>query len=114
MSITQPSTDIFDEVAAGIWDEGLDALLEAVVARRDFVRAERGARNQMEFKHGTSVRIINIKPKYLGGITGKVNKDRMPERRGDLMVDIDPQCYRRLGRYPRVLAVPSSSLEEVK
>lgn len=108
------SVSIFDEIEAGIWDDGLDALIESAVARRNFVRDSRGAKNQMEFKHGTRVRIINIRPKYLTGITGTVNKDRMPSRRGDLMVDIDPACYRKLGRYGRCLAIPASSLEEVK
>jgi hypothetical protein len=108
------SVSIFDEIEAGIWDEGLDALIEAAVARRNFIRDARGAKNQLEFVHGTPVRIVNIRPKYLTGITGTVNKDRMPSRRGDLMIDIDPKHYHRLGRYGRCLAVPASSLEEVK
>lgn len=113
MSITNPSVSIFDEIDAGIWDDGLEALAEAIRARRDYVRDQRGAKNQLEFKHGTPVRVINIRPKYLTGITGTVNKSRMPSRRGDIMVDVDPRCYHRLGRYGRCLAIPASSLEEV-
>ena len=108
------SVSIFDEIEAGIWDDGLDALIEAAVARRNFVRDSVGARNQMEFKDGDPVRVVNIRPNYLMGITGKINKSRMPSRRGDIMVDIDQHCWRKLGhRYGKCLAVPASSLERV-
>lgn len=108
------SVSIFDEIDAGIWDEGLEALAEAVQARRRFVRDAQGARNKLEFAEGTHVRLINISPKYLVGITGMVNKRVAPHRSGDIMVDIDPHCYHRLGhRYGHRLSIPASSLEEV-
>ena len=108
------SASIFDDINNGYWDEGLDAIIDMAVARRRFLREQRGAKNQFEFKHDDTVRIINIKPKYLTGITGKINKQRMPSRRGDIMVDIDPNCWRRLGtRYGRCLSIPASSLERV-
>lgn len=107
------SASIFNDINAGFWDDGLNAIIEAAVARRKFVNDMRGAENQVTFQHGDHVRIINIKPKYLHGITGTVNKERMPSRRGDIMVNVDPSMVYRLGRYGSVLAVPASSLERV-
>jgi hypothetical protein len=114
VSVTDPSVGIFDEIEAGIWDDGLEAIIEAAVARRKFVRDMKGANNQIEFKHGEHVRIVDIRPKYLNGITGTINKGRMPSRRGDLMVDIDAHCYPRIShRFSRTVGVPASSLERV-
>ena len=114
MSVTNPSLDIFNEIEAGIWDDGLDAIIEAAYARRKFVRDMKGAENQVTFQHGDRVRLINISPKYLIGITGTVNKERMPSRRGDLMIDIDDSCYYRIShRFSKTVGVPASSLERV-
>jgi hypothetical protein len=103
---------IFAELEAGFWDEGLDALIEAVVARRQYVRAQQGAKNKMEFVPGTKVRLVNIKPKYLLGITGEVT-GQIASRSGDLMVFIDQKHWHQLGRYDTTLSIPASSLEEV-
>jgi hypothetical protein len=102
---------IFDDIESGIWDEGLDAIIEAAVARRSFLRDMKGANNKINFVPGTHVRVVNIRPKYLTGITGTVSF-KTADRRGDLMVDVDPRCYHRLGRYSRTLSIPASSLEE--
>jgi hypothetical protein len=108
------SASIFDDINNGYWDDGLDAIIEMAVARRTFLRQAKGAQNQIEFKEGDAVRVMNIRPKYLTGITGKINKRRMPTRRGDIMVDIDPNCWRQLnGRFGHTLAIPASSLERV-
>ena len=108
------SASIFDDINNGYWDEGLDAIIEMAAARRNFLRDANGAQNQVEFKHMDAVRFVNIRPKYLTGITGRVNKQRMPSRRGDIMVDIDPSCYHMLGtRYGKTLSIPASSLERV-
>lgn len=108
------SASIFDDINAGYWDEGLDAIIEFAAARRRYLRQQKGAKNQVEFKHGDEVRVINIKPKYLTGITGKINKQRMPARRDCIVVDIDPQHWHRLGhRYSQHLSVPASSMERV-
>jgi hypothetical protein len=56
--------------------------------------------------------VIDIKPKYLIGITGVVTSGRAA-RRGDLMVFIDERCWRRLGRYGTTLSIPASCLEKV-
>jgi hypothetical protein len=104
---------IFEDIETGIWDEGLDAIIEAAVARRNFLRDIKGANNKVNFRHGQRVRIVDIRPKYLTGIEGLVNKDKMPSKRGDLMVDIDPRHYHRLGRYGKTLSIPASSLELV-
>lgn len=106
------SASIFDDINAGFWDDGLDAIIEIAVARRTFLRDARGAENKVSFVPGTAVRVINIKPKYLNGITGVVSP-KTADRRGDLMVDIDPHCWRRLGKYGRLLSIPASSLEKV-
>jgi hypothetical protein len=103
---------IFNELDAGFWDEGLEALLDAVVARRNYLRDQKGASNKLEFISGTEVRLVNIKPKYLHGITGVVT-DQIAARRGDLMVFIDQRYWHRLGRFGTTLSVPASSLEKV-
>jgi hypothetical protein len=101
---------IFEDIENGIWDEGLDAIIEAAVARRRFLRDMQGANNKVNFVPGTQVRVINIKPKYLQGITGVVS-NKTAGRRGDLMVDVDQRCWHRLGRYSHQLSIPASSLE---
>ena len=107
------SASIFDDINNGYWDEGLDAIIEMAVARREFLRDSRGAQNQIAFKHEDAVRIVNIRPQYMTGVTGKVNKNRVPIRRGDIMVDIDPSCWHRIGRRSHTLSIPASSLERV-
>ena len=106
------SASIFDDINAGYWDDGLDAIIEIAVARRRFLRDARGAENMVNFPPGTSVRVINIKPKYLTGITGVVSPGTA-SRNGDLMVDVDMMYHRRLGRYGPRLSIPASSLEKL-
>jgi hypothetical protein len=108
------SASIFDDINNGYWDDGLDAIIEMAVARRNFLRDAKGAQNQVDFHHGDAVRIVDIRPKYLTGITGKINKQRMPIKAGQIMVDIDQRCFHRLGhRFSHTLSVPASSLERV-
>jgi hypothetical protein len=106
------SASIFDDINAGFWDDGLDAIIEIAVARRTFLRNAKGAENKVEFKPGTHVRVVDIRPKYLTGITGVVTPG-MPARRGDLMVFIDERCWHRLGRRGTTLSIPASCLEKV-
>ncbi|HWI66827.1 MAG TPA: hypothetical protein VNS88_00350 [Nitrospiraceae bacterium] len=106
------SASIFEDINAGYWDEGLDAIIEIAVARRRFLRDAKGAENMVEFQPGTPVRVINIKPKYLAGITGIVSP-LTADRRGDLKVAIDARHHHRLGRYGTVLSIPASSLEKL-
>jgi hypothetical protein len=107
------SASIFDDINNGYWDEGLDAIIEMAVARRTFLRDAKGAENKITFIPGTAVRIINIRPKYLNGVTGVVTATPAG-RRGDLMVQIDQHCWHRLGhRYSHMLSIPASSLEKL-
>lgn len=106
------SASIFDDIQDGYWDDGLDAIIEIAVARRRFLQQAKGAENMVNFPPGTSVRVINIKPKYLTGITGVVSP-RSANRRGDLMVTIDARYHHRLGRYSTTLSIPASSLEKL-
>ena len=109
--MTLGSASIFDDIQAGYWDDGLEAIIEIAVARRKFLHQAKGAENKVRFTPGTPVRVINIRPKYLHGITGKVSP-KAASRPGDLMVEIDQQCWYRLGsRYGRCLGIPASSLE---
>jgi len=113
MQMALGSASIFDDIQAGYWDDGLEAIIEMAVARRKSLRDMQGARNMATFGPGTPVRVINIKPKYLHGITGRVNP-KAASRRGDIMVDIDQQYWHRLGhRFGKCLGVPASSLELV-
>jgi hypothetical protein len=107
------SASIFDDINAGYWDEGLDAIIEIAVARRTFLRDAKGAENKVTFVPGTPVRVINIRPKYLIGITGVVST-QTPSRRGDLMVTVDARFHHRLShRYSTTLGIPASSLEKM-
>ena len=106
------SASIFDDINNGFWDDGLDAILEIAFARKKFLRDSQGAENMVKFSPGTPVRVINLKPRYLIGVTGVVST-KTANRRGDLMVDIDQRCWHRLGRYSRCLSIPASSLELV-
>jgi hypothetical protein len=92
------SGSIFDDINAGYWDDGLDAIIEIAVARRTFLRDARGA--------------DNIRPKYLTGITGIVSA-QTADRRGDLRVTVDVRHHHRLGRYSTTLSIPASSLEKL-
>jgi hypothetical protein len=107
------SASIFDDINAGFWDDGLDSIIEVAAARRKYLRDLQGAKNQINFQHGDAVRLINIRPKYLTGVRGKVNKNRMPHRQGDIMVDIDQSQIHRIGNRSSTLSVPASSLELV-
>ena len=104
---------LIEDINDGHYDEALDAVIELAVARRNFLRDAKGARNKVEFQHGDAVRVVDIRPKYLTGITGTINKHRMPAKAGQIMVDIEPRCWHRLGRYGHTLSVPASSLERV-
>jgi hypothetical protein len=106
------SGSIFDDINAGYWDDGLDAIIEIAVARRTFLRDARGAENKITFVPGTTVRVINIRPKYLTGITGIVSA-QTADRRGDLRVTVDVRHHHRLGRYSTTLSIPASSLEKL-
>jgi hypothetical protein len=113
MSEPTDYTFIADLIDGGECDDVLDLILDTAVARRTFLREVRGAVNKATFVPGTKVRIVNIRPKYLHGITGVVSS-QTPSRSGDLMVEVDPSCYSKLGyRFGHVLGVPASSLELV-
>jgi hypothetical protein len=105
---------IIDLIAGGECDSIIEGLGDAVRARREFLQEIRGAENRINFGPGTKVRIINIRPKYLHGVTGVVSA-ATPKRHGDIMVDVDPSQYYKLGhRYGHTLGVPASSLEEIQ
>ena len=106
------SASIFEDINAGYWDDGLDAIIEIAIARRRFLQQAKGAENMVTFTPGTAVRVVNIKPKYLTGITGIVSP-QSADRRGDLRVTIDARHHHRLGRYGTVLSIPASSLEKL-
>jgi len=113
MQMALGSASIFDDINAGYWDDGLDAIIEIAVARRNYLRDAKGAENKISFVPGTVVRIINIRPKYLNGITGTVTATPA-NRRGDLMVLVDMHYRHRLGhRFSNMLSIPASSLEKL-
>lgn len=106
-------TFIIDLIETGHLDGIIDILVDAGVDRRKFLQEMRGATNRALMMPGTKVRVFNIRPKYLAGIQGTVSA-ATASRRGDIMVDIDPLYYHRLGhRYGKQLSIPASSLEEI-
>lgn len=105
---------IIDLIDGGELDDKLDILIDAAVTRRNYLRDMRGAMNKATLSTGTRVRLVNIRPKYMIGIQGTIS-NKSPQRRGDMMVDIDPMYRSRIGhRYSMCLSIPASSLEEVK
>jgi hypothetical protein len=102
---------IIGSIAAGEFDAVLEPLNDLVQARRQMLNEQKKANNKIEFVPGTRVRICgNIRPKYLLGITGTVSV-RMPSRRGDIRVDIDPIYRSSMGRYND--SIPANCLEAV-
>jgi hypothetical protein len=104
---------IVDLIDAGECDDIMELLTDAVSARRQYLKDMRGAMNKATFVPGTHVRLVNISPRYLIGITGVVVA-QTPKRPGDLMVEIDDLYYSRIRhRFGKVLGCPASSLELV-
>lgn len=105
---------IFDQVASGKYDVQLEALSEAIRARRKYLSQQRGLANQVEFTPGTPVRIAGrISPKYLIGVTGTVST--LPaRRRGDILVDVAEEDRWKMGRFGTSISVPAQCLERVK
>lgn len=115
MNTTHPvhPTEVIVAITEGSYDEYIDLLRECVIARHNYLAEQQGIQNKMTMSSGSRVRTCgNLRPKYLLGIVGTVSSTP-PNRRGDIMVDIDPMYYRRLGRYGRKLSVPATCLELV-
>ena len=107
-------TSILDYIEKGYLDgDGIELIIEAAVARRRFLQQMQAAKNMRDFDHGTLVRLINIKPKYLTGVEATVDKTRTPSKSGTISVTVVDRHLRRLGRFSRHLSVPASSLERV-
>lgn len=97
---------VFEQLAAGLYDDKLDALAQAVRARRQYVSAS-------TLTPGTKVVVSSgIKPKYLIGVTGTISPAQA-RRSGDLMVNIDEQYHARVARFGTHVGVPASCLSRV-
>jgi hypothetical protein len=104
--------DVISQVADGVHDVNLKALLAAVRARHEYLNRQRGLRNQVAMTPGTRVRVSgNIRPKYLLGLTGTVS-GKPSNREGDLHVQLD--SHQRTGRYSHSLNVPATCLTEIE
>jgi hypothetical protein len=106
-----PFLDLID---AGELDDMIEQLTDVVRARREYLHKLKGANNRAAMEPGDKVRLVDISPRYLYGVTGEV-VDQTPKRHGDIMVRIDDRYYRgRIAqRFGRVVGVPASSLEYV-
>lgn len=110
MTATQTGS-IFDQMAAGAFDAQLEALAQAIQARRKYLAQQQGLANKAEFGPGTKVAIVGaIRPKYLIGITGTVST-RPARRAGDIQLDVDERWRFQMGRYGMSVGVPGSCLQ---
>lgn len=103
--------DIFDQIAAGTYDDQISAIFDALRERRKFVSAQAGVRNKAAMTPGTPVVIHSgIQPKYLLGVTGKVSA-RPARRAGDIMVEVDEDHRHVTGRFGgQFIGVPAACL----
>jgi hypothetical protein len=100
---------IVDLIETGQIDDMVDLLIDAGIARRDFLRDMKSAANRAVMSTGDKVRIVgSIRPKYLIGVIGTVS-GKPATRRGDIMVEFP---Y-RVGRFHGTIGVPASCLELV-
>src|SRR5579872_779022 len=102
--------EVVQHIADGEYDKELDSLIRVALDRRRYLQSVIATVNQSEFVPGTRVRLVDIRPKYLIGLTGTVSQ--LPStRRGDLMVEFDDQSYRYVQhRFQRTVGIPASSL----
>jgi hypothetical protein len=102
-------TFIVDLIEGGELDDMVDLLIDAAIARRNFLKDMKAAANRAVMSTGDKVRIGgSISPKYLIGVVGTVSC-KPATRRGDIMVEFP---Y-RVGRFYGTVGVPASCLELV-
>jgi hypothetical protein len=100
---------IIDLIETGQIDDMVDLLIDAGVARRNFLKEMRSAENRATMSTGDKVRICgSISPKYLLGTVGTVS-GKPATRRGDIMVELPYP----VGRFRGTVGVPASCLEMV-
>src|SRR6187399_1439240 len=67
--------DLCDEVDNGEWDDGLNELARAISSRLDIVARRNARRLLRSLTEGDKVKLTNgVKPRYLEGMTGIVQK----------------------------------------
>ena len=66
-----------DDIDDGVFDAGLDEIAKAVISRRDIVARRNARRLMRSIKVGDKVKLTNgIKPRYLEGMVGHIEKIR--------------------------------------
>lgn len=76
-----PLTQVVTAIVTGAVDGDLDAINQALRDRYKIVRAQKSAIAAATVKVGDKVRIVNLRPKYLAGLTGTVVVDPMEQYR---------------------------------
>lgn len=110
--------DVIGAILDGTMDEHMDELLDAYKARRNTVRNNKAQLNALTLKPGARVRLVNLSPKYLSGLTGEIVEPiERTQRRGkprfDVKVDsMPPQGTRRFYNNT-VHGVPASAIEAI-
>ena len=103
------SSEIIRAIMAGDADDGLNDIIDAAITRRR--QAARVAAAKMDV--GTRVRLVNVKPKYLGGIEGEITRPMNSE--GQVMVRLDhaPVSPRSSRRFKQEMWVSPQIIEVV-
>lgn len=91
------SSNLIAAIMRGEHDDDLDALMDAVVARRKNARRRAAA----ELNVGDRIRLRGISPKGLEGATGTVKGGRTRSR---IEVVIDKEYARLAGRFESIIA----------
>jgi hypothetical protein len=99
--------DILDSIRSGEQDANLDTLSEAVRDRIKGTRAVNAANSLMEIAIGQPVRLKDLSPKYVNGLTAKVvGKGRS---RFQVVLDSPPAG----GRFNGTVTVPATCVEAI-
>jgi len=98
------------DIVTGARDAQLDQIADAVRSRRDMQRMQKAAVNKATLSQGVRVRIANIRPQYMDGATGVVDRVvggrvrvvldsrwRVQRFRGSATITVPTQCVERLG-----------------
>lgn len=91
-------------------EEDLKVLSNAVQDRLAAIKRQKANRVLAEVQTGDTVRLRNVKPKYLNGTRGQVTGRKGGKFTVELLDPVDPRALRRFGR---IAVCPPSIIEKV-
>lgn len=102
-------SDVTKQILYGEFDDQIEELIEALVARRKIVRQMQAAQIRASLEPGDRVRIQNISPKYLIGTTAVVRS--VPPRSKYVVVELEQAVGLYMAR--STTKVPAVCLEKI-